>query len=304
MDGKPEMKKAISILILVLGMSLMGPHALYAGGSTDANISRATNLVGAAASSVYSAKKFSCCNPKGIWCCIEGVLGALQALEMFRGAVNSGSVAKALNNGSYDGLGFDPIKAGFCFEEKNGCTSDDIDSTLKGFKEAFKTGKGYGDEIFKMEKKALAQLAEIEKKGFKIDKKARTITDPKGEVFSLDGAQGLKIPKSLSKIASNKVEGVQSLLNNKKTGQGKAAASAGTSSDGVIFKDEFALNLGNSGALNNKKRKPLGENKKKFLAGLLDKDTKGGVGFSGDDIFKMIQRRYRKKIENKEFLEE
>ncbi len=288
------MKKSISIIILVFGMSLMIPQTLYAGGSTDANLTRITSVAGAGLSGTYAKKMWACCSSTRATCCFKAAAASALTIELLRSAKDAGKTARALNNGS--SFGFDPTEAGFCFDKTTGCTPDEVDLALEGFKDPFKQGTGYEKPILEMETAAVERLAGIDKKGFKIDKDAQTVTSPTGQVFGFDE---VKMPESLSKKMSHKLAGVEKALKGKTKDQGRAVASADeTNSVDIIFEDEYI-----TGPENSKKTK-LEDKKKEFLAGLSDKDAKGDVGFAGDNIFDMIQRRYRKKLENKELFTE
>ncbi len=290
-------------MILITSMIGLGPASSYgSGGAAGAHMARLQSLVGAAASGAYSAENFSRCGPPGSWhYCIKGVMGIIQLVGMLQGANNSGFAANELINGAYDEFGFDPTDAGFCMDSTSGCTPDGIDTALTGFGDAFTTGEGYESAIDAMESDALAKLSAIEAKGFKVDAKAGTITDPSGKVTNFSDVK-TNVPKSLSKAASSKLAGIQTALEGGASAKAnkRGIASAG-GAGGVIFKDEY-IGGGLGGAL--KKGKSKKDNGKgKFLAGLSDKDAKnGGVGFAGDDIFNMIQRRYTKKLKAKKFI--
>lgn len=297
------MLKQMSSLLFSFSLVLMAPSVSWSfisgggtGGAAGAQMGRMQSLIGAAGSGAYAAQNFSCCGGPGSFsCCIKGVMGIMQLIQMLQGAKNSGIAAEALINGAYDEFAFDPYTAGFCTDSTS-CSPDAIDSSLSGFTEAFKTGTGYDSAIAAMEAKALDQLADIEKKGFKVDKVAGTITDPSGKTTKFSDVK-TDIPKSLSKSMDDKLAGVQTAMNAKTSGASRGVASKG----GVIFKDEF-VGGGLKGAFN-KKNKVKKKDASEFLAGLSDKDAaKGGVGFAGDNIFNMIKRRYSKKMKDKEFL--
>lgn len=288
-----------SYLSLVFSFSLVlaAPNVSYSsGGASAAHMARLKSLVGASASGSYASQHFACCSPKSFGCCIKGVMGIMQLIQMLQGAQNSGMSAEALINGAYDEFAFDPTTAGFCTGGDSTCTPDAIDTNLSGFDQPFKTGVGYDDAISDMKQSALDQLATAEKLGFKVDAENGTITDPNGKVTNMSDIK-TNLPSGLSKNASDKMAGLDKALNSKTSGN-RAVASVG-GAGGIVFKDEFVG--GGLGGLNKKKKD--GQDTKEFLAGLSDKDAKnGGVGFAGDNIFSMIQRRYSKKVTAKEFI--
>ncbi|MGH1468680.1 MAG: hypothetical protein ACRBBP_07350 [Bdellovibrionales bacterium] len=296
------MNKSISKIVLIMSMALMGPAVSYGvGGAAGAHAGRIQAVIAAGASGTYASTNAAQCGWRSPMPCIRAAMGIMQLIQMLQGARNSGMAASALINGAYDEFGFDPTAAGFCMDSTSGCTPDGIDTALSGFEDAFTTGEGYEAAIDAMESDALAKLSAIEAKGFKVDTKAGTITDPSGKVTKFSDVK-TSIPKSLSKAASSKLAGIQAALAGKTSAKAskRGVASAG-GAGGVIFKDEYIG--GGLGGSFGKKAKSKKDNKGEFLAGLSDKDAKkGGVGFAGDDIFNMIQRRYTKKLKAKEFI--
>jgi hypothetical protein len=206
-----------------------------------------------------------------------------------------------LSNGGDGSFSFDPNTAGFCFDPSTGCSPDAIDGNLSGFNKAFSTGEGYDEAFAAAEQAALDQISEFEKKGFDVDLEAGTITDKNGKVTSLDDGGAPKFSASLSKAVSSKMSGIKEALGSGSDASSRSLASAGAGG-GVSPKAVSLGALGSFGSEQGVKAKKK-DGRGKFLAGLSDKDAGlNGVGFAGDDIFNMIQRRYTKKLQSKEFI--
>lgn len=288
------MKKIFSTAVLSFSMMLFTPTVSYGGGAgAGAGTAMLQSIMGAAGSAAYAGEHFSQCGGWGSWYhCVQGAMGVMQLLQMLKGADNSYDAAITLGDGLGD-FTFDPTDAGVCFDPT--CSPDAIDTALKGFSDAFQTGEGYDDAIAAMKAEAEAQLAAMEKKGYKVDAKAGVITGPGGKSFKMSDFKG-KMSSKLSKALADKMQGVEKAIGNK-----RSVASASGKKGGVIFKDEYIGGL--SGNFGKKKSKKSGNSKGEFLAGLSDKDAGlGGIGFAGDSIFGMIKRRYSKKLKAKEFI--
>lgn len=284
-------KTFLSVFIMVSVPSF----AQVSGGAAGANAAQLQSLVGGAASGAYAVDRFTRCYAGWgtNWSyCAQGVLAISQALQMYQTARSSHGVAMTLSNGGDGSFDFNPDDAGFCFDPATGCDPDGIDANLSGFQNAFETGEGYEDALAAAEQSALDQLKEAQSKGLKVDLDAGTMTDPNGNVTNLSDSS-LKIPSSLSKAATDKIAGINKALGN---------SSRGVASVGVASAKKGSLDLFKGFEKKPEKMKKK-DGKGRFLAGLSDKDAgKNGVGFAGDDIFNMIQRRYTKKIDGKEFI--
>jgi hypothetical protein len=283
----------------------------FAGGAQSANIARIQSYIGMGASAAYAASNFSKCSPKSPHYCREGLKGIMQALSMLNSAKNSGYTAAKLSGFNPDSFAFDPSDAGFCFDPSTGCTPNDIDGALDGFQDAFQTGDGYDAAADAFKDKLLKDLDKLKQMGYDPDIENGTLTDPNGNKVSV-AASDTNMPQSLLDAAASRASGVESALGggdgsdralaSEKTGNGGSGSGAGggLSGKGKFDSDGFGLDSKGLG-LNHKNSKK--KKRKDFLAGLSDDDaSKKGVGFAGDDIFNMIQRRYSKKVSAKEFI--
>ncbi len=293
------MKKSILTIVLSFSMLVASPSVSYAGGAANgAGLAMIQSYVGAAAAGAAAADQFTACAAPFAWFhCVTGGLLAIQAVFMVIGAGKAGDAAGLMCTGTSASTGrcpVDPTESGLCFDAT--CDPDVIDSALvdAGFDDAFATGEGYEEAEAALLSKANAQLASLEKKGYKVNLKAGTITAPNGKTFGGANFKG-KMSSKLAKLTAEKMARIQ-----KAFGAKQGVASAGGKKGGVIYQDEYVGGFG-SGNYGKKEKK---KNKKgRFLAGLSDKDAgRGGVGFAGDDIFGMIKRRYTKKMKAKEFL--
>ncbi len=293
-------KKSLFSLILFFSVG-----AFATGGAQSANITSVSASVAGVASGVHAQQNFARCSWLNFAPCIEGFMAIKQLIDMFKTARSSRGVALDLGNGDYGQFGFDPVDAGFCLDPNSGCTQDAIDQSLSTFSDAFTSGEGLEDALNEYEKNALNQLnAAAEKAGMTVDLEKGTVTDRNGNVSNLSDSSPT-LSQNLSASASEKLSGLKSALGSGSSQ--RALASAGGASSGKAKALTTSLGSGLlSGSFNstkNKKKKKK-DLKGKFLAGLSDKDAlKGGVGFAGDDIFNMIQRRYTKKINSKEFID-
>lgn len=294
------MKKRASFFLKITLLMLFLPRSAYSGASGQANMSMVTNVVGAGVAAVYTKQKAAQCGTFNKSACWQAGLGALQTLSFIMGAMNSMNTRDALLNGDFTGVTFEPKDSGFCFNG-NGCSPTSLDRTLVDFDDPFKTGKGVDLALQKLKTKLDKSKAQLAQKGYSIDEGTGVITGPDGKKVKSSKLGNPALGSSLSKTYSQRVAGVKKALEAKgKRGTSKRAIASAAGSGlggGVIFKDEF---IDGSGASKIQKKR---EDVDGLLAGLSDKNIpSGSVGFAGDDIFKMLQRRYKKKNSAQEFI--
>lgn len=285
--------KKIKIFVSLICFVLFLPQVSFGQGAADASkFAQAANFAAAGGAGAHAATNAAACSPKNVPACIQAILGIIQQIQSLKGAGNSGSTGSALANGDFGE--FDPNEAGFCLDPSKGCKPDLIDKQLVGLDKSLKAGDSLGKAITDLTADAEKKLAGFAAKGFKIDQANGTITGPNGKVTTIANSK-TKIPKSLSDLANKKIANIRASLG------GRSLASGSSGSSGVTFKDEY---YGGSGSKKNasklKKKK-----KNSLLAGLSDKDARnGGIGVSGDNIFGMVNRRYKKKTKAAEFLKQ
>lgn len=308
------MKKLKFTLILIVSsmMSLTVSAQEILGAANMANAQLGTGAVGVATSNAFVSKNAGRCSGWRFHNCLKAALGVMQIVQLL---MNMRQTMGVRDDFSMPGANWsNGGDTGFCFNTST-CSQDGIDVAATDLEQALKTGssKDYNDAFDKIEKNAMAALKDMEAKGFKLDQKAGIMTGPNGLKGSINDAKaqmGSKLSAlSKSKLADVKEAMRQAALARASSLKGKSGrrglAGSGAGSTNVVFQDDLSGALGGgaygkSNGAKNKNNKD-GKGKSGFLAGLSDK-AKGGVGVAGDNIFEMINRRYTKKTQQKEFI--
>lgn len=281
------MKKIIALIsVIVFSINT------YASSSSDAiavNIGK--NVATTAAAAAFTATMTGTCNFFNPYSCAMIGVGLSLLSSLADQYSDSRNKYRQLSGSEYqDG----PVNQGFCLTPTaSSCTADAIDQSLIGTSLGNAIADGDSDQVNKLingpggildnARKALAE------NGYKLDEKAGTLTGPNGKTQNLSAlandpkkgpfANGKKIAlekklKSIDKGSANKVK-----------------------SKRLKIVDSYIQTADGS-------RQPASakSNNDDLLAAMGDTARKGAVGVAGDDIFKMIHRRYQKKMKSKEFI--
>ena len=312
------MKNAIkkTLIMIVLPLAFVSYTPLATGESAGASTGGATHQAGqqiasgvlaeGAAKGFIGAHKARC-GSFNKWACVKAALGVVQLLQI---GVNIYDTLTKMKKYSADGsIGLDNID-GLCLNpESSGCKPDSLDlqTSKTTLGKALKTNNI--DNLLNATKETQSDmndiLSNLEKKGFKVDPVAGTLTMPDGQTQSLANlarnSKASVLPAHASKALSKKLAAI------KKGGKGGGSRASGPKAGGgvnTIYLDEDLnkdLKAKRDLAHLKRKNKKNKENED-FLAAMADKASDNAIGVAGDDIFKMIQRRYNKKKKSKEFI--
>lgn len=295
------MKNLIKALV-ILTLTFVSYSSFATGGATQSmGVSMVQNGVATGAAATYTSTNSAKCSSKNFGACIRAMMGALQIAQLLKQLFDTAGKQQQFGIGDMPSL--DDLN-GLCLNpESSGCTQDAIDLQISDtpMGEALKAGDydSFLDAARQTQDDMNQVLSDLEAKGFKVDQEAGTFTGPDGRVQSLaslgNDPNASALPSNVSEALSEKLA---ALGTSGKTG----SAGAGGSGGGVKVIDEYI-----DGGLNGKRGLASVEGKKKkkkedFLAAMGDKAGEGAIGVAGDDIFKMIQRRYDKKKKTKEFI--
>ena len=293
------MKSTIKKLI-ILSLTFVSSSSFASGAAQNMAVNMAINGVAAAVTATYTAVNLARCvssTPTDVTACINAGLGAVQTLLLAAQLSYTASQMAEFGEGelpSADGSN------GLCLNpEASGCEQDALDLQVSKtpLGEALKTGdyESFLEASREIKKDTDKTLSALEKKGFKVDQEKGTLTGPDGKVQSL---AGLANDSNLKPVPSN----VSEALSKKLAALGKSGSSGG-SGGGVKVVDEFLDDdLNKKRGLSSLKGKKKRKTNEDFLAAMANKAGEGAIGVVGDDIFKMIQRRYNKKKKTKEFI--
>jgi len=301
--------KNILKTLLIISLTFVSYSSSFAstGNVQEIGTNMVQNGVATAGASAYTSQNSARCSSRRFSACIRAMMGALQIVQLVRQLMDSGQKQQAFGIGELPSL--DDLN-GLCLNpQSSGCTQDVLDVQISDtpIGEALKTGSvdDLLDAAKQTESDMNAILSDLESKGFTVDQEAGTFTGPNGQTQSLaslaSDPNNAALPSNVSDALSNKLASIGESASGSAANASKKAGGA-TGPGGIKFVDEF-LDDGLNGkrglaSLKNKKDKTNED----FLAAMADKAGDGAVGVAGDDIFKMIQRRYNKKKKTKEFI--
>lgn len=298
--------KKIIIAIFTMSLAFHSTSLAGAGAVGAAETNMAQNIAGQAAAGTYVSTNSARCSSRNISACIRAAMGIAQIAQMI---MQFGQAKDVRDDFGLDEFsGFDPNDMGFCLDPSTGCSQDALDTSVMDGPLGPALLSGDPDQLdqamTELEKLNAQAQQDLEAKGYSIDTENGTVTSPDGSTQSLSG--GLSLPSDLDSALKSRLAAIDKNITNGGTGAARGVASAGEgggsgSGGGVEFKDEFIDGAGTNNALL-KARKKREKTKEDLLAAMADKNQSGVVGMAGDDIFKMIQRRYEKKKKSSEFI--
>jgi len=301
-------KKNITIFLSIL---LCSPQLIANMGAVDhINTNMTQNVVATGASQVYVGKNSAQCGWRSPMPCIRAAMGIMQIAQLIMQLRNSHGKQQQFGIGTLP----TPEDYGLCLNPAaSGCTQDPVDVQIADSPIGTALQSGDPDNFLSKLNESAEDLKRIEadlnSKGYFIDRGAGTITGPDGKPQSIASLASdpnySSMPSSAASAVSSKIASIQKAANARSGGSGSGNAKnkgAAGGAGGLNFVDEFV-----DEDLKAKKRALASLNKKKktnedFLAAMADKAGNGAIGVAGDDLFKMIQRRYNKKKKAEEFI--
>ena len=283
-------------------------------GSAETNM--AQNLVGQAVAVDFVVKNAKRCGKKRYWACVNAALGVAQLSQMVQQFGKAKDVRDNFATNPF--TGFDQNSLGFCLPPATGCSQDALDKSLMGTQLGSALSSADSGQLNKaisaVKKLNMDTIKDLEAQGYSVDLENGTITGPDGKSQSLNG--DMNLPSSMTSALNSRLDAIDKNITNggaanrslastvdggkgsaSKTGGSADGAGAGGSTD-LQFVDAF----GESGASASSALKKREKTKQDLLAAMADKSQSGVVGMPGDNIFKMIQRRYDKKKKSAEFI--
>lgn len=312
------MRKIVTAFFLIaLSLQTSTVHAgAGAVGAAEANM--ALNITGQALAATYVGQNIGCCygckSHRRYTSCVKVAAGLAQAVLLRK----QFSQAKDVRNtfGLDEFTGFKPDDMGFCLDPSTGCSQDSLDSSIMStpLGPALKSGdpEQLNKAMSDIEKLNTKTIKDLEAQGYSVDLDKGTVTGPDGKTQSLN--DGMSLPSSLESAMQSRAAAIDKNIANAGNTDGRGLASEGadgaklksangSAQNATNFKNEFldddlgSRNSNLDGRFNKRKK-----TKDELLAAMADKDQSGSVGMAGDDIFKMIQRRYDKKKKSSEFI--
>ena len=295
--------KVLIKTIIVLSLTVTSFQAYGSGATQNMGINMIQNGVATGVSVEYTVRNASSCGRTNFAACVRAALGAMQTLALLQQLVDTAGKQREFGMGDLPDIN---NLNGLCLNATSaGCTPDSLDLQLTDtpIGEALKTGDldEFMNAVSQVENDVGSILSDLENKGYKVDQEAGTLTDPSGNTQSLQNlakdSSSSAIPSAVMDALSSKLTAIGS-ASNIKNKIDKSSGNAVSNVGGIRAVDEFYDAKARGPASLKKKKK----SKDDFLAAISDKAGEGAVGVAGDDIFKMIQRRYNKKKKSKEFI--
>lgn len=295
------MKKIIVAFIFIF----ISPSIVLANsGSANAHMNVLQNMVAVGTTGAFAAVNYAHCNPpKGIPNCILAAMSVAQMGMNLANMFSSTGTRDQLAATDFDWSNPD-------WQAQLGTLDNPGDEFVSEFLTAGQTGST--DDILsainRTQDKLDSQLADIESKsGISVDTEKGVVNFPDGtsKPFS-DFSDQFKPSQAALDLQKKRLDA----LNNSNLAKTLAGSGDGTSGGGggvAVVDEVIDLGGGGSGFGFGKGSRGLastdgdGKNNDDFLAALSE-GAQGGVGVAGDNLFKMMSRRFNSKKKKEEFI--